>query len=109
MKYQLLNLEILVKSLHQEYKDIQTEGFKRLGVLGDWEHPYITYQPQMEAKQIGVFADMYKKGYIYKGLKPVYWCTDCETALAEAEIEYKDVNSNTCIMLNSQLRFKRII
>ncbi len=83
------------KNFTAEYKDKQTEGFKRLGVLGDWDNPYITYQPQMEAKQIGVFADMYKKGYIYKGLKPVYWCTDCETALAEAEIEYKDVNSNT--------------
>ena len=68
----------------------QTEGFKRLGVLGDWEHPYITLQPEFEARQIGVFGDMYKKGYIYKGLKPVYWCTDCETALAEAEIEYAD-------------------
>ena len=77
------------------YKDLQTEGFKRLGVLGDWEHPYITYQPQMEAKQIEIFAGMYNKGYIYKGLKPVYWCTDCETALAEAEIEYKDVDSDT--------------
>jgi isoleucyl-tRNA synthetase len=83
------------KQFTMDYKDKQIEGFKRLGVLGDWENPYITYQPQMEAKQIGVFADMYKKGYIYKGLKPVYWCTDCETALAEAEIEYKDVNSNT--------------
>ena len=83
------------KEFTSNYKDIQTEGFKRLGVLGDWEHPYITYQPQMEARQIGVFASMYKKGYIYKGLKPVYWCTDCETALAEAEIEYKDINSNT--------------
>ena len=83
------------KQFTMDYKDKQTEGFKRLGVLGDWDNPYITYQPQMEAKQIGVFADMYKKGYIYKGLKPVYWCTDCETALAEAEIEYKDVNSNT--------------
>ena len=83
------------KEFTSNYKDIQTEGFKRLGVLGDWEHPYITYEPRMEARQIGVFASMYKKGYIYKGLKPVYWCTDCETALAEAEIEYKDVNSNT--------------
>ena len=83
------------KEFTSNYKDIQTEGFKRLGVLGDWKHPYITYQPRMEARQIGVFATMYKKGYIYKGLKPVYWCTDCETALAEAEIEYKDVNSNT--------------
>ncbi len=83
------------KQFTKDYKDKQTEGFKRLGVLGDWENPYITYQPQMEAKQIGVFADMYKKGYIYKGLKPVYWCTDCETALAEAEIEYKDIDSHT--------------
>ncbi len=77
------------------YKDIQTEGFKRLGVLGDWDNPYITYDPKMEARQIGVFGDMYKKGYIYKGLKPVYWCTDCETALAEAEIEYKDVTGES--------------
>ena len=83
------------KQFTMEYKDKQIEGFKRLGVLGDWKNPYITYQPQMEAKQIGVFGDMFKKGYIYKGLKPVYWCTDCETALAEAEIEYKDVDSMT--------------
>ncbi|MDR0979290.1 MAG: isoleucine--tRNA ligase [Lachnospiraceae bacterium] len=68
----------------------QTEGFKRLGVLGDWEDPYITLEPEFESRQIGVFGEMYEKGYIYKGLKPVYWCTDCETALAEAEIEYAD-------------------
>lgn len=83
------------KEFTKNYKDKQIAGFKRLGVLADWENPYITYQPQMEAKQLEVFGEMYKKGYIYKGLKPVYWCTDCETALAEAEIEYKDVNSNT--------------
>lgn len=76
-----------------EYVGKQTEGFQRLGVLGDWKHPYITLEPEFEARQIGVFADMYQKGYIYKGLKPVYWCTDCETALAEAEIEYKDVDN----------------
>ena len=75
------------------YVDKQTEGFKRLGVLGDWEHPYITLQPELEANQIKIFAEMYKKGYIYKGLKPVYWCTDCETALAEAEIEYQDCDT----------------
>lgn len=79
------------KEFTSNYKEVQTEGFKRLGVLGDWQNPYVTYDPKMEARQIGVFGDMYKKGYIYKGLKPVYWCTDCETALAEAEIEYKDV------------------
>lgn len=83
------------KEFTKNYKDIQIEGFKRLGVLGDWENPYITYDPKMEAREIKVFGEMYKRGYIYKGLKPVYWCTDCETALAEAEIEYKDVNSNT--------------
>ena len=83
------------KSFNKDYIAKQTEGFKRLGVLADWENPYITYQPQIEAKQIGVFANMYKKGYIYKGLKPVYWCTDCETALAEAEIEYKDVHNTS--------------
>ncbi|MGN1269597.1 MAG: isoleucine--tRNA ligase [Clostridia bacterium] len=76
-----------------EYVDKQTEGFKRLGVLGDWEHPYITLEPEFEARQIEIFAEMYKKGYIYKGLKPVHWCIDCETALAEAEIEYKDIVS----------------
>lgn len=81
------------KDFNQKYMQLQIDGFKRLGVLGDWKAPYITYQPQMEAKQIGVFAEMYRKGYIYKGLKPVYWCTDCETALAEAEIEYSDHKS----------------
>ena len=83
------------KEFTSTYKEMQTKGFKRLGVLGDWEHPYVTYDPKMEARQIGVFGDMYKKGYIYKGLKPVYWCTDCETALAEAEIEYKDVTGTS--------------
>lgn len=73
----------------------QTEGFKRLGVLGDWDDAYITLNPEFEARQIGVFGEMYKKGYIYKGLKPVYWCTDCETALAEAEIEYADVDTTS--------------
>ncbi len=77
----------------KNYKDKQIEGFKRLGVLGDWKNPYITYDPSLEARQIGVFFDMYQKGYMYKGLKPVYWCTDCETALAEAEIEYQDVDT----------------
>lgn len=83
------------KEFTDKYKDVQIDGFKRLGVLGDWENPYITFDPKMEARQIGVFGDMYKKGYIYQGLKPVYWCTDCETALAEAEIEYKDVTSSS--------------
>ncbi|MEW8958301.1 MAG: isoleucine--tRNA ligase [Moorella sp. (in: firmicutes)] len=76
-----------------KYVNIQREEFKRLGVRGDWDHPYLTLDPEYEAVQIGVFGEMAKKGYIYKGLKPVYWCTDCETALAEAEVEYGEKRS----------------
>lgn len=71
----------------------QREQFKRLGVRGDWENPYITLKPAYEAQQIKVFGEMAKKGYIYKGKKPVYWSPSSESALAEAEIEYKDVKS----------------
>jgi Isoleucyl-tRNA synthetase (EC 6.1.1.5) len=78
-----------------EQVDIQREEFKRLGVRGDWDHPYLTLNPEFEAKQIEIFGQMAEKGYIYKGLKPVYWCTTCETALAEAEIEYKDETADS--------------
>ncbi|MFD1777821.1 isoleucine--tRNA ligase [Fredinandcohnia salidurans] len=71
----------------------QREQFKRLGVRGDWENPYITLKPEYEAQQIKVFGEMAKKGYIYKGLKPVYWSPSSESALAEAEIEYQDKRS----------------
>ena len=71
----------------------QREQFKRLGVRGDWENPYITLKPEYEAQQIKVFGDMAKKGYIYKGKKPVYWSPSSESALAEAEIEYQDKRS----------------
>ena len=73
----------------------QESEFKRLGVLGDWENPYLTIKPEFEAEQVRVFGEMYKKGYIEKGLKPVYWCASCETALAEAEVEYADVTSTS--------------
>lgn len=76
-----------------KYVDVQREQFKRLGVRGDWDNPYLTLAPEYEAVQIKVFGDMAKKGYIYKGLKPVYWCTDCQTALAEAEVEYGEKRS----------------
>lgn len=76
-----------------KFVNIQRESFKRLGVRGDWNNPYLTLSPEYEAAQIGVFGEMAKKGYIYKGLKPVYWCSDCETALAEAEVEYQDKRS----------------
>ncbi|MBC1499528.1 isoleucine--tRNA ligase [Listeria weihenstephanensis] len=73
--------------------DIQRTGFKRLGVTGEWANPYITLQPEYEAEQIKVFGAMAKKGYIYKGKKPVYWSPSSESALAEAEIEYQDKKS----------------
>lgn len=74
----------------EEQVSKQREGFKRLEILGDWEHPYITYQKEFEASQIRVFAEMVKKGLIFKGMKPVYWSPSSESALAEAEIEYHD-------------------
>jgi len=73
-----------------EYVDKQREQFKRLGIIGDWDNPYLTMAPSFEAEEVRVFGKMYEKGYIYKGHKPVYWCPTDETALAEAEIEYAD-------------------
>ena len=72
----------------EKYVGIQMSQFVRLGVTGDWEHPYLTMAPEFEGREVRVFGEMYKNGYIYKGLKPVHWCPKCETALAEAEIEY---------------------
>ncbi|MGM9606138.1 MAG: isoleucine--tRNA ligase [Oscillospiraceae bacterium] len=73
-----------------DFVDKQREQFKRLGVLGEWDDPYITLKPAFEAEQIRIFGKMAEKGYIYKGMKPVYWCPADQTALAEAEIEYAD-------------------
>ena len=85
------------RKLCEEYAWQQIEGqkaqFKRLGVRGDWENPYVTLKPEFEAQQIKVFGEMAKKGYIYKGKKPVYWPPSSESALAEAEIEYHDKRS----------------
>ena len=78
-----------------KFMNIQREDFKRLGVRGDWEHPYLTLTKEYEAKQIEVFGELAEKGYIYRGLKPVYWCSTCETALAAAEIEYYDETSHS--------------
>lgn len=68
----------------------QMKQFKRLGTIGDYDYPYLTLRPEFEARQVEVFGEMAKRGYMYKGLKPVYWCPDCNTALAEAEIEYSN-------------------
>ena len=78
------------KDFAQSFVNSQMDQFKRLGVVADWEHPYLTMTPSFEAREVKVFGEMFKKGYIYKGLKPVYWCPSDETALAEAEIEYAD-------------------
>lgn len=78
------------KDFALSFVENQKQQFKRLGVLGDFDDPYLTLKPEFEARQVEVFGEMAKKGYIYKGLKPVYWCPECQTALAEAEIEYSD-------------------
>ncbi len=86
--------EIELRRICEEYVDgylnDQRNQFKRLGAIGEWENPYITLTHDFEAEQIRIFAEMACKGYIYKGLKPVYWCPECKTALAEAEIEYAE-------------------
>lgn len=91
-----LDTLVLRKECHDyalKWIDEQRTDFKRLGVLGDWDHPYITMTHDYEAVQIHVFGEMAKKDYIYKGKKAVYWCPHCETALAEAEIEYGEEKS----------------
>ncbi|MDP9082332.1 MAG: isoleucine--tRNA ligase [Pseudomonadota bacterium] len=73
--------------------DAQRADFKRLGVLGDWDHPYMTMMPRFEAEQLRAFALIIKNGHVYKGYKPVHWCLNCRSALAEAEVEYEDKTS----------------
>lgn len=80
-------------SYAKKFVEIQKEEFKRLGVLGDWDNPYLTLSPEYEATIIRAFGDLALSGYIYQGYKPIYWCIYCETALAEAEIEYNDKRS----------------
>ena len=85
-----LELRKMCQEFVEGYIDDQRNQFKRLGVIGEWDNPYITLTHDFEAEQIRIFAEMACKGYIYKGLKPVYWCPECKTALAEAEIEYAE-------------------
>lgn len=85
-----VELRKICRDFALSYIDGQREQFKRLGGIGEWDNPYITLKHEFEATQIEVFSEMACKGYIYRGLKPVYWCPDCETALAEAEIEYSE-------------------
>ena len=87
----------------QNFVNVQMGQFKRLGVTADWDHPYLTMNPDFEAREVRVFGEMYRKGYIYKGLKPVYWCPKDETALAEAEIEYQ---TDPCTSVYVKFRVK---
>src|SRR5271168_1679943 len=73
--------------------DAQRSDFKRLGILGDWERPYLTMMPRYEAEQLRAFSLIIKNGHLYKGYKPVHWCLNCRSALAEAEVEYEDITS----------------
>ena len=86
-------LRRLCREWAEKYVGIQREGFKRLGVRGDWGHPYLTFLPSYEAGNVKIFKDMYEKGAIFRGRKPIHWCMHCHTALAEAEIEYGDETS----------------
>ena len=90
-----LQLRRLCRDYALKYLQIQREQFKRLGVVGDWDHYYVTLDPAYEATQVGIFGEMAAKGYIYRGKKPVYWCPGCETALAEAEVEYQERTSSS--------------
>ena len=85
-----LELRKICRDFALGFVEDQRRQFERLGVLGDWEHPYLTLKNEYVAKQVEIFGEMADKGYIYKGLKPVYWCPECQTALAEAEIEYAE-------------------
>ncbi|WP_278848667.1 isoleucine--tRNA ligase [Leuconostoc lactis] len=88
------------KDFALEQVDKQRQDFKRLGIMADWENPYITLQPEFEAAQVRVFGEMAGKGYIFKGSKPVYWSWSSESALAEAEIEYHDIDSTSLYYAN---------
>jgi isoleucyl-tRNA synthetase len=82
----------------RKFIDIQRAQFKRLGVLGDWENPYLTLNKEYEADELRLFADIVAKGFVYRGKKPVYWSIPCRTALAEAEVEYQDHVSQSCFV-----------
>jgi isoleucyl-tRNA synthetase len=77
----------------REQIELQRADFKRLGVLGDWERPYLTMSPRYEAQQLRAFGRIIANGHLYKGVKPVHWCLDCRSALAEAEVEYEEKTS----------------
>ncbi|MDR0500132.1 MAG: class I tRNA ligase family protein, partial [Coriobacteriales bacterium] len=100
-----VELRHLCREWATRFVQIQGDGFKRLGVLGQWDAPYLTYLPQYEAGNVRVFKSMYESGAIYRGRKPIHWCHNCHTALSEAELEYSDETSSSIYVafkINSQ-------
>ena len=95
-------LRRLCREWAEKYVNIQREGFKRLGVNADWDHPYLTFTHDYEAGNVEIFKAMYLNGSVYRGRKPIHWCKNCHTALAEAEIEYGDETSPS-IFVNFKL------
>jgi isoleucyl-tRNA synthetase len=93
-----LQLRKRCRQYAQEYVDLQKKEFIRLGVWGDWEHPYLTMSPEFESEIIKVFGELVEKGYIYRGLRPIHWCPTCVTALAISEIEYQEKESSSIIV-----------
>src|SRR5690606_24131616 len=89
----VLELREACRKYALHWRDVQRESFQRLGVTGDWENPYLTLEPAYEAAQVRVFGEMARKGHIYRDLYPVYWCPTCETALADAEIVFREKRS----------------
>ncbi|MGO8802199.1 isoleucine--tRNA ligase [Candidatus Binatus sp.] len=85
-----LELRKLCRAEAEKWIDLQRSDFRRLGVIGDWFKPYLTMAPEYDAAEIGVLRKMVERGYVYRGLRPVHWCFDCRTALAEAEVEYRE-------------------
>jgi isoleucyl-tRNA synthetase len=85
-----LVLRRMCREFAEKWIDVQRDEFRRLGVIGDWSNPYLTFTPQYEAAEIGVLRQLLDDGYIYRDLRPVHWCFDCRTALAEAEVEYRE-------------------
>lgn len=101
------------RKLAQDYAlkqvDLQRTDFKRLGVLGDWDHPYLTLTPEYEAQEIRIFEAMVKKGLIYRGSKPIFWSWSSESALAEAEVEYHDLESTSIYYANKVIDGKGLL
>jgi len=88
-----VELRKLCRAEAGKWIDLQRADFRRLGCIGDWEHPYLTMAPEYDAAEIGVLRNLVERGYVYRGRRPVHWCFDCRTALAEAEVEYREHTS----------------